>query len=30
MILMSKCFAITKLYIADILVHFTKYQIGKF
>ena len=30
MILMSNCFAITKLLIADNLVHFTKYQIGKF
>lgn len=30
MILMSNCFAITKLLIADNLVHFTKYQIAKF
>ena len=30
MILMSNCFAVTKLLIADNLVHFTEYQIGKF
>lgn len=29
MILMSNCFAVTKLLIADNLVHFAEYQIGK-
>lgn len=27
---MSNCFAVTKLLIADNLVHFAEYQIGKF